>query len=64
MKNESHYWASVNYVHYNPVKHGYVKKADMWISSSFREYLDKYGREHLVALWRKYPLNDYGKNWD
>jgi putative transposase len=64
MKNESHYWASVNYVHYNPVKHGYVKKADMWVSSSFGEYLGKYGRERLVALWRKYPLNDYGKNWD
>jgi putative transposase len=27
IKSHGHYWASVNYIHHNPVKHGYV---DRW----------------------------------
>jgi putative transposase len=30
----------VNYVHYNPVKHGLVKRASDWPFSSFHRYVD------------------------
>ncbi|OGV55435.1 MAG: hypothetical protein A2X45_24005 [Lentisphaerae bacterium GWF2_50_93] len=64
IRNESHFWATVNYIHSNPVKHGYVKKANNWETSSLEDYLERYGREKLVAIWRKYPVGDYGKGWD
>jgi putative transposase len=64
IRNEHHYFASLNYIHANPVKHGYAAKADEWKSSSIHSYLDQFGRETLVQLWKNYPVDDYGKGWD
>jgi len=64
IRNERHHWASVNYVHYNPVKHGYVKKATDWPWVSAHEYLEAHGREWLAQIWTAYPVKDYGKAWD
>ena len=64
IKSERHYWATVNYIHHNPVKHGYTQRQDEWPWSSFSEWLQEVGREDLVALWHRYPVGDYGKNWD
>ncbi|MFZ2657595.1 MAG: transposase [Victivallales bacterium] len=64
IRNESHFWATVNYINSNPVKHGYVKKADQWSCSSIHDYLDNFGREKLIEIWNNHPLDDYGKGWD
>ena len=64
IRSERHYWASVNYIHYNPVKHGYVKKATDWPWVSAHEYLEAHGREWLAQTWTAYPVKDYGKGWD
>ncbi|MBM3861823.1 MAG: transposase [Verrucomicrobia bacterium] len=64
IRGDRHYFASLNYIHANPVKHGYVAKATDWLHSSLHEYLAKYGREVLADLWRKYPVDEYGKKWD
>ncbi|MEJ2705607.1 MAG: hypothetical protein P8Z79_24475 [Sedimentisphaerales bacterium] len=64
IRTERHYYASLNYIHANPVKHGYVASADSWIWSSFSLYLDALGRDCLANWWRKYPVGDYGKGWD
>ncbi|HBC89459.1 MAG TPA: transposase [Lentisphaeria bacterium] len=64
IRNESHFWATVNYINSNPVKHGYVKKADQWACSSIHDHLESLGRNKLVEIWNSYPLNDYGKGWD
>jgi REP-associated tyrosine transposase len=58
------HWASVNYVHYNPVKHGYVKKATDWSWVSAYEYLEAHGCEWLAQTWTEYPVKDYGQGWD
>jgi len=26
MRNDAHFWATMNYVHHNPVPHGYVQR--------------------------------------
>jgi putative transposase len=31
----------IDYLHYNPIKHGYVKKASEWQWSSFQRFVDK-----------------------
>ena len=34
IKSHRHFWASVNYIHHNPVRHGYVDKWQEWPWSS------------------------------
>ncbi|KAA3612302.1 MAG: transposase [Calditrichaeota bacterium] len=64
MRSERHYWTTFNYIHNNPVKHGYVKKWQEWPCSSVHYYLEKYGYEKMKEIWFKYPLKNYGKGWD
>lgn len=64
MRNENHYYATLNYIHANPVKHGYAQKASDWPWSSLHNYMETYGREELTRWWRQYPVKDYGKGWD
>ncbi len=64
IRNDAHYFASLNYIHANPVKHGYVKQADEWKCSSIHEYLLHNGRDELVQLWKNYPVDNYGDKWD
>ena len=39
MKSERHFWATLNYIHHNPVKHGYVKRAIDWPHSTIHRYV-------------------------
>jgi putative transposase len=64
IRDERHYWATVNYIHSNPVKHGYVKQMTGWPWSSVHEYLESVGQEELRKIWRNYPIRDYGRGWD
>ncbi len=64
MRNDRHYFTTLNYIHNNPVHHGYVAKWQDWPFSSCHQYLETKGRDWLVALWKEYPLRDYGKKWD
>jgi Transposase and inactivated derivatives len=64
MRSERHFYASLNYVHHNPVKHGYAKNWREWPYSSAAEYLDNIGRTRAAEVWQKYPVLDYGKDWD
>jgi putative transposase len=64
MRSEAHYFASINYIHFNPVRHGHSARADEWPWSSLHWYLDNCGREVMVKLWRNYPVDRYGEGWD
>ena len=64
MKSERHFWATMNYVHHNPVHHGYVEQWQDWPWSSAAEFLEQAGRERAEQIWREYPILDYGKKWD
>jgi len=64
IRSDRHYWASVNYIHGNPVKHGHVGKAEDWPCSSIHRYLDDIGKEELMDMVKQYPVDDYGKGWD
>jgi putative transposase len=39
IRDESDYSKHVDYIHYNPVKHGYVKRASEWPHSSIHRYV-------------------------
>jgi putative transposase len=64
MRSERHFFATINYVHHNPVHHRYVKMWTDWPWSSAEDYLDAVGRNEASRIWTEYPLRDYGKNWD
>lgn len=64
IRNERHGYATLNYIHANPVKHGYVKDARAWPWSSLHKYLHDFGRDRLRQWWSEYPVGDYGRGWD
>jgi putative transposase len=64
IKSHPHFWASVNYIHNNPVHHGYVEKWQDWPWSSAEEFIERVGRDTASKIWREYPVLDYGKTWD
>jgi putative transposase len=64
MRSERHYWATLNYIHHNPVRHGYVARWTDWPWSSASEYLAEAGVNEAKHTWREYPIGNYGKGWD
>jgi putative transposase len=64
IRNDRHFYASVNYIHFNPVRHKCVEKASDWPWNSLHSYVDDVGPETLAEWWHKYPIDDYGKGWD
>jgi REP-associated tyrosine transposase len=64
MRNDAHFWATMNYVHNNPVHHRYVEQWQDWPFSSAQEYLEQMGRAFALRIWNEYPILDYGKGWD
>jgi putative transposase len=64
MRSERHFWATANYIHHNPVHHGYAKLWTDWPWSSARDCLQKLGRDETRRLWNEYPIHAYGKDWD
>ncbi|MGZ0708344.1 transposase [Coraliomargarita sp. W4R53] len=64
MKSERHFQATLNYIHNNPVKHGYVDKWQDWPYSSAAQYLAAVGKEEAAQHWLEYPIDRYGEDWD
>jgi REP-associated tyrosine transposase len=64
IKSERHFWATLNYVLNNPVRHGYVERWQDWPYSNAAQYLKDIGREEAERRWREYPVLDFGKDWD
>ncbi len=64
MRSDRHYWATLNYVHHNPVHHGYAERWTEWRWSSAAEYLAQTGTDEARRIWQAYPLGAYGKGWD
>ncbi len=62
--SERHFQATVNYIHNNPVHHGYVERCVDWPWSSARAYLEALGDAEVCRRWREYPVLDMGRNWD
>jgi putative transposase len=64
MKSDRHFWATLNYVHHNPVHHGYVQQWQDWPFASSGAFLAQCGREEAERIWKTYPIREYGKDWD
>jgi len=54
-RDEADYRVRQNYLHYNPVRHGYVADLHRYPHSSFPDLLERQGREALAARFRAHP---------
>jgi putative transposase len=65
IRNEAHLHLAFNYIHYNPVKHGYVSSIYDWHWSSLSLYYNDLGKDWLRDHWKSYtPPPDFGRGWD
>lgn len=64
IRSEAHFWATLNYIQHNPVRHQYVEKWTDWPWSSAHDYLRSVGRTSATQIWRAYPVREYGEGWD
>ena len=64
IKSEGHFWATMNYVLHNAVRHGYVKRWQDWPYSNAGAYLAEVGHDVAKQRWQSYPLYDFGNDWD
>ena len=64
IRDARHFYATVNYIHGNPVKHGWTRNSSDWPWSSLGDWMEELGRDYLVNMWRDYPVDEYGKGWD
>lgn len=65
VRDEKQLRQALNYIHYNPIKHGCVKSVFDWEWSSIFMYESEKGRQWLTEQWKKYiPPTDFGKDWD
>ena len=64
IRGEKHYFATINYIHANPVRHECVgKDSQQWNWSSLHDYIKEHGRDKMTEIWKKYPVDNYGKGW-
>lgn len=60
IRSEAHAFATLNYIHHNPVHHRYVKKWTDWHWSSAAQFLAETGEIEARRIWHTYPLLEYG----
>ena len=69
IRSEKDFWTRFNYIHNNPIKHGYIKNPDvlhLYKFSSYNQWLGKKGKEWMVSCFAQYPIIDFTceDNWE
>ena len=59
IRDETDFYTKINYIHYNPVKHGYVANPEDWCFSTYRDFIEKKGNAWVEDCWRSYPVIDF-----
>lgn len=58
IRTHSGFWTRFNYIHFNPVKHGYVHHPGDWEYSSFDYYAQTKGQGWLDDCISRYTISD------
>ena len=58
IRDEAEFYTKLNYIHYNPVKHGYVSNPKKWEFSTYQYFLLEKGEEWMWDCLNTYPIND------
>jgi len=63
IRSDHHFYQALNYIHFNPVKHGFAKDPFEWVWSSLKVYFETNGREWLRSKWKEFPIQDMNHGW-
>jgi len=55
IRDEKDFYAKLNYIHFNPVKHGYVDAPEFYKCSSYNFYLGIEGKGWLENILKHFP---------
>jgi len=59
IRGEKDFYARVNYIHHNPVKHGLTESMNKYQFSSYSWFQSEYGEEWLRSCFEMYPIIDF-----
>lgn len=59
IEEEYDFWTRFNYIHHNPIKHGYVKEMKDYQFSSYNFWLKNKGQEWIDSCFWDYPIIDF-----
>jgi len=62
LRNERDSWKHINYVHFNPINHGYVsdiQNLNDYRFCSFSLWYEVFGTEAIEEVFESYPINDF-----
>jgi|GEM_PF-2985805 len=59
IRSEEDYYRHLNYIHQNPVKHGYVNKISGYEFSSIHRFIREEGKDWVVGCFESYPIVDF-----
>jgi putative transposase len=58
IRDEAEFYTKMNYIHYNPVKHGYVRDPEKWEFSTYHDFILENGEEWMWDCRNSYPIMD------
>lgn len=59
VRSDEDYYKHINYIHQNPVKHGYANKLTDYKWSSIHKWVKEKGKEYVLDCFRTYPIVDF-----
>ncbi len=59
IRSERDFWTRINYIHHNPVKHGYAVKMEDYPFSSYSSYIETRGKDWMDSCFLDYPIIDF-----
>ena len=62
IRGERDFLTRFNYIHYNPVKHGYVQQPEDWRYSSYHQYASDDNKLWLAECLHNFPVLDLFEN--
>ncbi|MFH1006754.1 MAG: transposase [Candidatus Latescibacterota bacterium] len=64
IRDQRDFYVHLNYVHHNPVKHGYVTRMDEYAFSSYKYWCDKRSEEWVRGCLEAFPIVDFSLEQD
>jgi putative transposase len=62
IRSKKDFWTRFNYIHNNPIKHGYIKNPEslnQYRFSSYNQWIKKNGAEWMASCFTQYPVIDF-----
>ena len=59
IRNRRSFYIHFNYIHHNPVKHGYVSDMRDYQFSSYHDWCKKKGEDWILSCFETYPILDF-----